>query len=385
MDTVKRVILVSILVICMFAPMSTQAQGGPIGVELDCDEQIISVNVHPEQNEDVSVMCTVTNTGLFNEKINLDSTLDSNQFSLTLSESSFELEAGGEGDFFATFSASPRIEVLSVDYNISATVESFGQEPIFVPLGQFGSTTEVGGEVKSLPYSRFDFVLPDRSTVTIEEVGEDGQELVQLSLFNDGNSVEEFEVIIVNADEVKDSGLNYGFFNLDTFFVGIDSYRLELEPGITSGQGYMALGIEENDKPSEDISIDIQFRACSTSQSNTECIDRTVSVVVKGSDSSGGALGISSVSNSDLAMVGMGLGGLIGVILLLVVISRLTKKAGKQKIAAKDAKKAAKSERRAMKAGRARKAKPVEVEDEDIDDDFDDDLDFDDDFDFDDL
>ena len=372
----------------MFAPMSTQAQGAPIGVELDCDEQTISLNVHPEQNDPVSVQCTVTNTGLFNEKINLDSTLDSNQFSLTLSESSFELEAGGEGDFLATFSASPRIEVLSVDYNISATVESFGQEPIFVPLGQFGSTTEVGGEVKSLPYSRFDFILPDRSTVTIEEAGEDGVELIQLELFNDGNTVDEFEVIIVNADEVKDSGLSYGFLNLETFFIGIDSYRVEIEPGVRSTQGYMSLGIEENDIPSEDISIDIKFRACSTLQSSTECIDEpilTLSVVIKGSDSSGGALGISSVSNSDLAMVGMGLGGLIGVILLLVVISRLTKKAGKQKTAAKDAKKVAKSERRAMKAGRAKKAKPVEVEDEDIDDDFDDDLDFDDDFDFDDL
>ena len=365
----------------MFVPMSTQAQGTPIGVELDCDEQTISVNVHPEQNEPVSVKCTVTNTGTFSEKINLDSTLDSNQFSLVLSESSFELGAGEEGEFFATFSASPRIEVLSVDYNISATVESFGPEPLVVPLGQFGSTAEVGGEVKSLPYSRFDFVLPDRSTVTIEEVGEDGVELIQLELFNDGNRVDEYEVIIVNADEVKDSGLSYGFFNLDTFFIGIDSYRVEIEPGMSNGQGYMSVGVEENDRPSEDISIDIKFRACSTLESTLECIDQTVSVVVKGSEGSGGALGLSSVSNSDLAMIGMGLGGLIGVILLLVVISRLTKKAGKQKIAAKDAKKAAKSERKAMKAGRAKKAKPVE----DIDDDFDDDLDFDDDFDFDDL
>ena len=385
MDTVKRVILISILMICMFAPMSTQAQGFPIGVELDCDEQTISVNVHPEQNEPVSVKCTVTNTGTFSEKINLDSTLDSNQFSLVLSESSFELEAGEEGEFFATFSASPRIDVLSVDYNISATVESFGPDPLDVPLGQFGSTAEVGGEVKSLPYSRFDFVLPDRSTVTIEEVGEDGVELIQLELFNDGNRVDEYEVIIVNADEVKDSGLSYGFFNLDTYFIGIDSYRVEIEPSMSNGQGYMSVGVEENDRPSEEISIDIKFRACSTLESTLECIDQTVSVVVKGSESSGGALGLSSVSNSDMAMIGMGLGGLIGVILLLVVISRLTKKAGKQKIAAKDAKKAAKSERRAMKAGRAQKAKPVEVEDEDIDDDFDDDLDFDDDFDFDDL
>ena len=387
MDTVKRVILISILMICMIAPMSTQAQGTPIGVEIECDQSTININVHPEQNEDVSVKCTVTNTGTFGEKINLDSTLDSNQFSLTLSDSSFELEAGGDDTFVATFAASPRIDVVSVEYNITATVESFGQEPVFVPLGQFGSFAESSGEVSSLPYTKFEFKVLGDSSRTIEEFDddEDDAELIQLELFNDGNMVDEFEIIILNAEELNDNGLDYAFMNLDTFFVGIESYRDQVEPGTTSSNGYMAIGVSEKNQPSEDISMDIQLRAYSTIEGDSEYIDQTITVVIKGSDSSGGALGLSSVSNSDMAMIGMGLGGLIGVILLLVVISRLTKKAGKQKTAAKDAKKVAKSARRAGKAGRAQKAKPVEVEEDDIDDDFDDDLDFDDDFDFDDI
>jgi hypothetical protein len=77
-------------------------------------------------------------------------------------------------------------------------------------------------------------------------------------------------------------------------------------------------------------------------------------------------------------MIGMAAVGLFGVILLLVIISRLSKRTGKQKIAVKGAKKAAKSGRKALKAGRAQKA-VVE------DDNFDDDDDFDDDFDFDDI
>ena len=377
MDTVKRVLLISILLICMFAPMNAEAQFLPVGVELECDDETISIVVHPERNDPVSIVCTVTNTGTFSEKINLDSTLDSNQFSLTLSESSFELEAGGDDTFVATFAASPRIDVVSVEYNITATVESFGQEPVFVPLGQFGSTAESLGEVSSLPYTKFEFKILGDSSRTIEEFDddEDDAELIQLEFFNDGNMVDEFEIIILNAEELSSNGLDYAFTNLDTFYVGIDSYRDQVEPGTTSSNGYMIIGVSEGNQPSEDISMDIQLRAYSTIEGDSEYIDQTITVVIKGSESSGGVLGLSSVSNNDMAMIGMVAGGLLGVILLLVLISRLSKRTGKQKIAAKGAKKAAKSGRKALKAGRAQKAV---VEEEPFDDDFDDDFDFDD-------
>jgi hypothetical protein len=379
-DAVKRVLLISILLICMFAPMNAEAQFLPVGVELECDDETISIVVHPERNDPVSIVCTVTNTGTLSENIELDSTLDSNQFSLTLSESSFELEAGGDDTFVATFAASPRIDVVSVEYNITATIVSAGIEPILIPLGQLGSSAESTGEVSSLPYTKFEFKILGDSSRTIEEFDddEDDAELIQLELFNDGNMVDEFEIIILNAEELKGNGLDYAFMNLDTFFVGIDSYRDQVEPGTTSSNGYMAIGVSEKNQPSEDISMDIQLRAYSTIEGDSEYIDQTITVVIKGSDSSGGVLGLSSVSNNDMAMIGMAAGGLFGVILLLVIISRLSKRTGKQKIAVKGAKKAAKSGRKALKAGRAQKA-VVE------DDNFDDDDDFDDDFDFDDI
>ena len=86
----------------------------------------------------------------------------------------------------------------------------------------------------------------------------------------------------------------------------------------------------------------------------------------------------------------MGVGGLIAVIFLLVIISRLTKRAGKQKIAAKEAKRSAKAERKASKANRKARKK-AGISEEQIAEEFDDDLDFDDlddlddDFDFEDL
>jgi hypothetical protein len=371
-DTVKRVILISILMICMFAPMSTQAQGAPIGVEIECDQSTININVHPEQNEAIDVSCTVTNTGLVNENINLESDVDGNNFGLILSESSFELEAGGDANFIATFSASPRIEELTADYNITARVVSFGiVDPIVVPLGDFGSTADVGGTVKSLPYSRVDLEVSNPSTRNIEV---DEEVNLQFTIFNDGNRMDDLEVIVVNQQEIEDAGFT---FVSDPFF------RATVNHGASSDQGEIILLAPK--EASSEISIQVELRAFSKLDSSAEPSEVTVRIVVAASSGGGGSIGFDTMSEDNMAMIGMGLGGLIGVILLLVVISRLTKKAGKQKTAAKDAKKVAKSARRAGKAGRAQKAKPVEVEEDDIDDDFDDDLDFDDDFDFDDI
>lgn len=364
----------------MFAPMNVQAQGTPIGVEVECSKQTIGINVHPEQNAPVDVDCVVTNTGSVSETISLDSNIEGNSFALSLSESSFELGAGEDANFVATFSAQSRIAVITEDYNITAQVESWGQDPIPVqfPWTQFGATSEIGGQVSSLAYSRMTFQVLDKSTITIEEPveDEDGFETIGLSIFNDGNVDDEIIVELVNYDELDDLGIAYAFSG--GFYVGIDNYRETVPSGATSTIGTMIFGIDE--LPDEQVSFEIELLAYSLNDANAQPIKVTVDVVIFGSDSSG-ALGLDSVSSSDLKLVGMAGGGLIGVIILLVLISRLTKKAtGKQKVAAKEAKKAAKVQRKGRKS---KKAKPAEEEYDD-DDDFDFD-DFDDDFDFEDL
>ena len=365
----------------MFVPMNAQAQGALVGVELECSQQTIGINVHPEQNTPVDVNCVVTNTGSVSETISLDSEVEGNSFALSLSESSFELDAGEDANFVATFSASPRISVISEDYTISARVDSWGQDPINVPVfDPFNSSTaEVGGEISSLAYSRMTFQVLDKSTITIEEAvdDEDDFESIQLTIFNDGNVEDNIIVELVNYDELDDLGIAYAFFSESPLYVGVDSYRESVAPGATSNAGKMIFGIDE--LPDEDISFEIELLAYSSNDDDTEPVKVTVDVVITGGGSS--ALGLDSVSSSDLKLIGMAGGGLIGVIVLLVMISRLTKKAtGKQKVAAKEAKKAAKIQRKGRKT---KKAKVVEEEYDD-DDDFDFD-DFDDDFDFEDL
>ena len=365
----------------MLAPMNVQAQTGPVGVELECSQQTIGINVHPEQNTPVDVSCVVTNTGSVSETISLDSNVEGNSFALSLSESSFELGAGEDANFVATFSASDRIGVITEEYNITAQVDSWGQDPIPIqlPWTQFGATSEVGGEVSSLAYSRMTFQVLDKSTITIEEAVEDEDdfETIQLTIFNDGNVEDNIIVELVNYDELDDLGISYAFFSESPLYAGIDSYRESINPGATSNAGKMIFGIDK--LPDEDISFEIELRAYSSNDDDAEPIEVTVDVVITGGDSS--ALGLDSVSSSDLKLIGMAGGGLIGVIVLLVLISRLTKKAtGKQKVAAKEAKRASKNQRKGRKP---KKAKPV-VEELEDDDDFDFD-DFDDDFDFDDL
>ena len=377
MQTVTRVFLVSILVLCLFTPMNTQAQLTPVGVEVECNESTIKINVHPEQNAPVSVTCTVTNTGSFPQNVDLDSNLDGNDFSLSLSESSVELDAGEDATFMATFSASPRIEVLSEDYNITATVTSvtIGSDPFTIPLGQAGSTSETGGSVSSLPYSRMDLEVSNPSTRNIEAGGE---ATLQFTIFNDGNRVDNLEVEILNLQEIEDAGFS---FVSDPFF------RATVNPGASSDQG--AIILEAPSDSSEEISIQVELRAYSKLDTEAEASEVSVRVVVAASSGGGGSIGLDSMDQDSIAMIAMGGGGLVGVILLLVIISRLTKKAGKQKIAAKEAKKAAKAEKKAKKAAR-RMMKKAGIPEEQIEDEFEDDLDFGDlddmdDFDFEDL
>ena len=374
-ETVKRVFLLAVLLLIPLASSGVQAQGTPIGVELECDMQTIEINVHPEQNEDVIVDCSVTNTGFFKESISLDKEVDGNDFSLELSEDSFELEAGEDASFTARFSAQPRIEVTEVDYNIVAQIDSFGPEPIAIPIGALNSTDNVAGVIKSLAYSRVDLEVSDTSTRNVES----GEELtISFTIFNDGNRIDELEVISVNYEELEDEGFT---FISDSFF------RASVNPGSSSDQGSIVL-MAPSDLDS-DLSIEIELWAFSKLDSIAEADVVTIKIEVASSSSSvGSSFDLETLDDDSMMMIGMGAGGLVLVILLLVLISRLSKKTGTKKTAAIQQRKAAKAARKQSKAARKQskrgKKSKVEIE-EDEEDDFDfDDLE-DDDFDFDGL
>jgi len=365
----KRAIILTIFMLSFAFPLNAEAQFGP-GVDIECADSTIEINVHPEQNQPVSVVCTVTNTGGAASDIDLDSNVDGNDFSLVLSESSMSLDAGEDADFIATFSASPRIEVLTEDFNISATVTTFGGAPLFVPGTQ--PTNEVGGTVKSLPYSRVDLEVSNPSTRNIDT---DGIAEIQFTIFNDGNRIDNLEVEVVNEDELLEAGFK---FETDAFF------RDQVNPGTSSKQGTITIKAPSSAK--SEITANVELRAYSKLDTSADADEVSIRVVVAASSGTTGSIGIgelNSMSQDSVATIGMVAGGVFGLIMLLVIISRLSKKAGKQKIAVKEAKKQAKADRKAAKRGAA-------PEVEDFDDEFDDDFDFedlgdDDDFDFEDI
>jgi len=371
-NDMKRTLILTILLLIPLASTGVQAQNTLIGVELDCDMQTIEINVHPEQNDPVVVSCNVTNTGAFKETISLDSEIDANDFSLVLSEDNFELDAGEDATFSATFSAQARMDVIEADFDIVAQIDSFGPEPTF-PIGFLNSTDNVAGVVKSLPYSRVDLEVSDTSTRNVEA----GEEItISFTIFNDGNRVDELELMTMNQDTLEDS---------DFMFISDSFFRATVDPHKSSDQG--SIVIKAPDDLDDEKTYKIELRAYSKLDSSAE-VDEIVITIVVGSTSGGtGSIGLDFESMGDEGMttVVMGIGGLIGLILLLVLISRLTKKTGTQKIAAKEARKAAKAERKSSKKSRS---KATEIEDEeelDVEDDFEDDDFEDDDFDFDDL
>ena len=376
----RRALFISVLMLFLLVPTNVEAQGAPIGVEIDCDQSTININVHPEQNQPVSVSCTVKNTGSFAQDISLESDVEGNDFSLTLSEDSFEqVAAGEEKSFDAVFAASPRIAVTTEDFTITGRVISWGMEPVMVPWGQMNSTGQIAGTVNSLPYSRMDLEVSNPSARNIE-VGEEAA--IQFTIFNDGNRIDNLEVQIVNLQELEDAGFK---FVSDPFF------RATVNPGSSSDQGDIIL--QAPDEASSEISVQVELRAFSSLDPDAEPSEVSIRVNVAASSGGGGSIGIddiSSMGEDSVAIIAMGAGGLVAVIFLLVIISRLTKKAGKQKIAAKEAKRVAKAEKRAKKSGR-KAGKKAGISEEQIAEEFDDDLDFDDlddlddDFDFEDL
>ncbi len=353
------------------------AQGG-ISVQLDCDSQTVEINVHPEQNTPTAVGCTVKNTGSGRESITVDYELSANDFSLTLSETTFELDAGEESVFLATFNAQARMEVTEVDFDIIAQVNSvvFISDPAVIPVGLLNITDNVGGTVKSLPYSRVDLDISDRTTRNIES----GDEFSFLfTIYNDGNRLDTLEAFVVNADELEEAGFA---FITDPFF------REDVQPSSSSAQGTITLQTPSDLKSNKEVSVVI--RAFSKLDESAEVSEVTIKVVVE--SSSGGGLGggsldlggFDTMSQDSVAMIAMAGGGLFALILLLVIISKLSKKTGQKKTAAKAAKKSAKAAIKSSKRSKKKKAMPVveEIEDDFDFGDLDDDLD---DFDFDDL
>ena len=171
-----------VLSLMLAAVPSAQAQLG-IGVQISCDGDP-ELNVHPSENADVDVTCTVKNTGQLESTISVDYEWqdDDPRVDMSLSEDEFTLAAGAEENFQATFSGSPRIEAdLSLDFDITASISSV----MVLPVDQLNQSATYSGEVTVQTFGMVDLTLTDRSTRNLEASEEVS---IGFTMGNDGNA-----------------------------------------------------------------------------------------------------------------------------------------------------------------------------------------------------
>ena len=151
----KRALFISVLMLFLLVPTNVEAQGAPIGIEIDCDQSTINNNVHLNKiNRYLFHALWKTLVPLL--KISAGEWCRRKRLSFVLSDDSFEqVAAGEEMPFSAVFAASPRIAVTTEDFTITGRVTSWDMEPVMVPWVRWINRPNCGA-VNSLPYSRMD-------------------------------------------------------------------------------------------------------------------------------------------------------------------------------------------------------------------------------------
>lgn len=253
-----------VLSLMLAAVPSAQAQLG-IGVQISCDDDP-ELNVHPSENADVDVTCTVKNTGQLESTISVDYEWqdDDPRVDMSLSEDEFTLAAGAEENFQATFSGSPRIEAdLSLDFDITASISSV----MVLPVDQLNQSATYSGEVTVQTFGMVDLTLTDRSTRNLEASEEVS---IGFTMGNDGNAEDKIEVNIANLAELESAGFSFpeGSFVAETVMVeGTSAER--------------TIVLRTPSDVAEEVRVQVVFEATSTNDATADPMQSTVTVVVQ--------------------------------------------------------------------------------------------------------
>jgi hypothetical protein len=291
---------------------TAQAQFG-VGVQIDCDDDPV-MNVHPLQNDDVEITCTVTNNGQVQEAISVDYEWqdDDPRVDMSLSEDSFDLAAGDEEDFTVVFSGSPRIEAdLELGFDLIATVTSAAM----IPIEQLNQTATYSGDFSVETFGMVDLTVTDRSTRNMEASEEVN---IAFTMSNDGNDEDRIEVNIVNRADLEAAGFTFpqGTFVAET--VAVDGTSVE-----------RSLVIRSPGDVAEEIRMQVILAATSSNDGSAEVSEVQVSVVVAPTSSTtslGG--GLEELSQDDLQLYGLIAGGALLALVLLGLVGRMLRKAG---------------------------------------------------------
>lgn len=338
-----RSAIVLVLLIPLLMPFAS-AQGGIGSISLDCGSDP-EMNVSPNDYSDVELTCTVTNDGtILAESIEITEEWEGIFVDISLSDDSFTLESGEEADFTVTFSGESRLDATIIyEFTISATVTAWG--PIPVEGTPLSNTANHTGDFTIAEFGMLTLDVPDtssRNMVTSEEIS------ITFQVENDGNAEDRIEIEVSNSNQLEMLGF---VFTAGTFF----AEKVQAD-GISS---QFELIVRAPSDAAEEIRSEIIIIATSD---NEDSVSDSVSfdLIVEAEDESSGLGGLSLENTDDLAMYGAIGGGVLFIIFLLVIISRISKRNSSRNVAVEDEQEEA-----------------IEIDDEfDLDFDFEDDDDF---------
>jgi hypothetical protein len=309
------------------------AEGPVPGVVLDCDDMNPEMIVHPEQLAPVTITCTLENNSLYKEEIKLESEISVNDFAMSLSPAGpHDIDAGDTVEVMVTFVGTARMDAESIDFELMATVLTIGIDPIPVefPWEQAGATSNQNGTITAMVYHKAVLDMNDKSS---RDLVSDEEAILTFSLLNDGNDDDQFEVGI-NVD-----GIN-ALENAGFRFVGDPFVRFTLTKGSMENSNITILAPES---VTASITIEITLEAKSLLDSDMENVE-SISLTIKADKSSGGGVGgisiegLSTLSDDDIKIYSAFGAGIVILLLLVIIISKITKKGKKQgtKVYAKD-------------------------------------------------
>lgn len=311
-----RSAVVLVLLIPLLMPFAS-AQGGIGSISLDCGDDPV-MNVAPNDYSDVELICTVTNDGtILAESIEITEEWDGIFVDISLSEDSFTLESGEEADFTVTFSGESRLDAtIAYEFTISATVTAWG--PIPVEGTPLSNTANHTGDFSIAKFGMLTLDIPDtssRNMVTSEELS------ITFQVENDGNADDRIKIEVTNSDQLEMLGF--------VFIAGTSFAENVQMDGISS---QFELIVRAPSDAAEEIRSEIVIVATSD---NDNSVSDTVrfDLIVAAEDESSGLGGLSLENTDDLAMYGAIGGGVLFVIFLLVIISRISKRNASRNVA----------------------------------------------------
>jgi hypothetical protein len=197
-------LLVALLLCGMLLPLGAAQLPTAPGVEIDCEDKQPELDVHPLNDPEVTITCTVRNPSSFQESISVEKEWDGMEVDMMLEEDTFDLGPDEEEDFTVTFSGQTRLSAsLSYDFTLVATVTNVGM--LDWPEAM-ASNASVSGDLNIASYGMVELDISDKSTRTMQE---DDEVKITFQFQNNGNDDDKIRVSIANAAELEEVGFSF--------------------------------------------------------------------------------------------------------------------------------------------------------------------------------